>query len=138
MTYGLDNEHPEISWGALWAKVWYEGYDEPIYSWQSSSADNDFEPKFSLAPLAFGTIKAAFYALLFAVPIASWVQFIPLYFMAPAMRALVKPGIEIMAALPTVILVFLVAFGWHQSSRQIYLASSAYLYFYRSVYSYLL
>lgn len=107
MTYGLDNEHPEISWGALWAKVWYEGYDEPIYSWQSSSADNDFEPKFSLAPLAFGTIKAAFYALLFAVPIALMGAVYTAYFMAPAMRALVKPGIEIMAALPTVILGFL-------------------------------
>jgi phosphate transport system permease protein len=107
MTYGLDNQHPEISWGALWTKVWYEGYDEPIYSWQSSSADNDFEPKFSLAPLAFGTIKAAFYALLFAVPIALMGAVYTAYFMAPAMRALVKPGIEIMAALPTVILGFL-------------------------------
>lgn len=106
-TFGLDNKHPEISWSALWGKVWYEGYDEPIYSWQSSSADNDFEPKFSLAPLAFGTIKAAFYALLFAVPIAVMGAIYTAYFMAPSMRAIVKPGIEIMAALPTVILGFL-------------------------------
>ena len=106
-TFGLDNQHPEISWSALWGKVWYEGYDEPIYSWQSSSADNDFEPKFSLAPLAFGTIKAAFYALLFAVPIAVMGAIYTAYFMAPSMRAIVKPGIEIMAALPTVILGFL-------------------------------
>lgn len=103
----LDNKHPEISWSALWAEVWYEGYEEPIFSWQSSSADNDFEPKFSLTPLAFGTMKAAFYALLFAVPIALMGAIYTAYFMAPAMRALVKPGIEIMAALPTVILGFL-------------------------------
>jgi len=106
-SFKIHNEHPEISWGTLWSKVWYEGYPEPVYSWQSSSADNDFEPKFSLTPLAFGTLKAAFYALLFAVPIAIMGAIYTAYFMAPSMRALVKPGIEIMAALPTVILGFI-------------------------------
>ncbi|MEM9621618.1 MAG: ABC transporter permease subunit [Pseudomonadota bacterium] len=106
-TVELHNEHPEISFGTLWRKVWYEGYKEPIYSWQSSSADNDFEPKFSLTPLAFGTLKAAFYALLFAVPIAIMGAVYTAYFMAPKMRNWVKPGIEIMAALPTVILGFI-------------------------------
>lgn len=106
-TYLLHNEHPEISWSALWSKVWYEGYPEPVYSWQSSSADNDFEPKFSLTPLLFGTLKGAFYALLFAVPVAVMGALYTAYFMAPAMRRIVKPGIEIMAALPTVILGFL-------------------------------
>ncbi len=106
-TFEIDNKHPEISLTTLWGKVWYEGYEEPIYSWQSSSADNDFEPKFSLTPLAFGTLKAAFYALLFAVPIAVMGALYTAYFMSPAMRAWVKPGIEIMAALPTVILGFI-------------------------------
>jgi phosphate transport system permease protein len=106
-TFDLENEHPEISWSSLWGKVWYEGYEEPLYSWQSSSADNDFEPKFSLTPLAFGTLKAAFYALIFAVPIAIMGAIYTAYFMAPAMRAWVKPSIEIMAALPTVILGFI-------------------------------
>jgi len=106
-SFKIHNEHPEISWSTLWSEVWYEGYPEPVYSWQSSSADNDFEPKFSLTPLAFGTLKAAFYALLFAVPIAIMGAIYTAYFMAPSMRALVKPGIEIMAALPTVILGFI-------------------------------
>ena len=106
-SFKIHNEHPEISLATLWAKIWYEGYPEPVYSWQSSSADNDFEPKFSLTPLAFGTLKAAFYALLFAVPIAIMGAIYSAYFMAPSMRALVKPGIEIMAALPTVILGFI-------------------------------
>jgi phosphate transport system permease protein len=106
-TFHLENEHPEISLSSLWGKVWYEGYEEPLYSWQSSSADNDFEPKFSLMPLAFGTLKAAFYALIFAVPIAIMGAIYTAYFMAPAMRAWVKPSIEIMAALPTVILGFI-------------------------------
>ncbi len=103
----VHNEHPEISWSALWGKVHYEGYSEPTYTWQSSSASNDFEPKFSLTPLAFGTLKAAFYAMLFAIPLAIMGAIFTAYFMAPRMRRVVKPTIEIMEALPTVILGFL-------------------------------
>jgi phosphate transport system permease protein len=108
MTFSrIHNEHPEASWSALWQKVWYENYAEPEYIWQSSSASNDFESKFSLAPLTFGTIKAAFYAMLFAVPLALCGAIYTAYFMAPRMRQYVKPTIEIMEALPTVILGFL-------------------------------
>jgi len=105
--YAIDNPHPDVSAAALWTKVWYEGYTEPVLSWQSSAADNAFEPKFSLTPLAFGTLKAAFYAMLFAMPVAIMGAIYTAYFMAPAMRRWVKPGIEVMAALPTVILGFL-------------------------------
>lgn len=103
----IDNEHPDISWHALWEKVWYESRQEPEHIWQSSSASNDFEPKFSLTPLTFGTIKAAFYAMLVAIPLAIMGAIYTAYFMSPRMRAIVKPSIEIMEALPTVILGFL-------------------------------
>lgn len=103
----LEAGHPEVSWSSLWGKVWYESYQEPDYIWQSSSASSDFEPKFSLTPLTFGTFKAAFYAMLFAMPLAIAGAIFTAYFMAPKMRGLVKPSIEIMAALPTVILGFL-------------------------------
>jgi phosphate transport system permease protein len=103
----IDNEHPEVSWHSLWEKVWYESRDKAEYIWQSSSASNDFEPKFSLSPLAFGTIKAAFYAMLVAVPLAIMGAIYAAYFMSPKMRSYVKPTIEIMEALPTVILGFL-------------------------------
>lgn len=105
--WAIHNEHPEVSWSALWGEVHYEGYAEPNYTWQSSAATNDFEPKFSLTPLAFGTLKAAFYAMLLAVPLAIMGAIYTAYFMAPGMRRLVKPTIEIMEALPTVILGFL-------------------------------
>jgi len=105
--YQVHNEYPEISWDVLWGKVWYEGYDEADYIWQSSASTNEFEPKFSLMPLSFGTIKAAFYAMLFAVPIAIFGAMFTAQFMAPRMRQTVKPAIEIMEALPTVILGFL-------------------------------
>ena len=102
----IDNPHPEISWSSLWGKVWYENYDAPGYVWQSTSASTDNEPKLSLAPLAFGTLKAAFYAMLLAAPLAIAAAIYTAYFMAPAMRRKVKPVIELMEALPTVILGF--------------------------------
>jgi phosphate transport system permease protein len=101
------NKHPEVSWSSLWHEVWYENYDEPDYIWQSSAATNDFEPKMSLMPLAFGTIKAAFYAMLFAIPLAICGAIYTAYFMAPEWRRKVKPVIELMEALPTVIIGFL-------------------------------
>ena len=101
------NEYPEISWSSLWGKVWYESYQEPEYIWQSSSSSNDFEPKMSLVPISFGTIKAAFYAMMIAVPLAVLGAMFTAYFMAPRMRRMVKPSIETMEALPTVILGFL-------------------------------
>tara|TARA_Y100001949_G_scaffold162005_1_gene154720 strand:- start:3324 stop:5600 length:2277 start_codon:yes stop_codon:yes gene_type:complete len=102
----IDNPHPEISWSALWGKVWYESYPEPDYVWQSTSATGDFEPKLSLSPLAFGTLKAAFYAMLLAAPLAICAALYTAYFMAPTLRRKVKPVIELMEALPTVILGF--------------------------------
>ncbi|MBL0613069.1 ABC transporter permease subunit [Aeromonas veronii] len=105
--FTVENDHPEVTWSALWQKVWYEGYPEPQYVWQSTSASNDFEAKLSLVPLSFGTLKAAFYALLFAVPLGIAGAIYTAYFMSPGMRKFVKPTIEIMEALPTVILGFL-------------------------------
>ncbi len=103
----LDSEHPEASFSSIWGKVWYESYEKPEFVWQSSSASSDFEPKFSLTPLTFGTFKAAFYAMLLAMPLAICGAIFTAYFMAPRMRGLVKPTIEVMEALPTVILGFL-------------------------------
>ena len=104
---GVANTHPEVSWRALWGKVWYEGRSQPEFIWQSSSASSDFEPKFSLTPLAFGTLKAAVYAMVFAIPVAIFGALYTAYFMHSRLRIYVKPSIEIMAALPTVILGFL-------------------------------
>ncbi len=101
------NEHPEVSFKSLWQEVWYESYPKPDYIWQSSASNNDFEPKYSLIPLVFGTLKAAFYAMLVAMPLALMAAIYTAYFMAPSMRQVVKPAIEIMGALPTVILGFL-------------------------------
>jgi phosphate transport system permease protein len=105
--FNLYNEHPEISLKALWGKVWYENRAGEEYVWQASSGSDDFEPKLSLTPLTLGTIKAAFFAMMFAIPLAIMGALYSAYFMTPRLRGFVKPSIEIMEALPTVILGFL-------------------------------
>ena len=103
----INNPHPQTSLSGLWGKVWYEGRDNPEYIWQSSSADDAFESKLSLVPLSIGTLKAALFAMLLATPIAIMGAIYTAYFMSAPMRKIVKPSIELMEALPTVILGFL-------------------------------
>lgn len=105
--YVLENAHPDVSWKAMWNEVWYEGREHPDYIWQASSGSDEFEAKMSLVPLALGTLKAAVFAMLFATPLAVMSALYTAYFMTPKLRGKVKPTIEIMAALPTVILGFL-------------------------------
>jgi phosphate transport system permease protein len=105
--WGLQNPHPDITFSALFGKVWYEGYDQPGYIWQSSSGSDNFEAKYSLVPLVLGTIKGAFFGLIFAIPIAVLAALYTSQLMSPRIRSVVKPGIEIMAALPSVVIGFL-------------------------------
>jgi phosphate transport system permease protein len=104
--WDLHNPHPEITLKTLFGKVWYEGYEKPDYTWQSSSGTDDFEPKFSLTPLAYGTLKGTFYALLLAVPLSIFAAIYTSQFMHPSLRNMVKPTVEVMAALPSVVLGF--------------------------------
>ncbi|MES2201067.1 MAG: ABC transporter permease subunit [candidate division FCPU426 bacterium] len=106
---GLDNPHPEVNFKALFSKIWYEGYDKPDYVWQSTGGSDDFEPKFSLTPLIYGTLKGTLYALLFAVPLAILAALYTSQFMSPRLRGVVKPVIEIMAAVPSVVMGFFAA-----------------------------
>jgi phosphate transport system permease protein len=106
-TWAVSNPHPETTLKSLFGKVWYEGYDAPEYSWQSTGGTDDFEPKLSLTPLIFGTLKATVYALLFAIPVAIGAALYAAVFAAPVVRRLVKPVVEIMAALPSVVIGFL-------------------------------
>lgn len=105
----LSIPHPEVSFKTLFGRVWYEGYDSPEYVWQSSAATDDYEPKLSLTPLIFGSLKGTFYAMLFAVPLAIFGAIYTSQFARPRLRGMIKPTVEIMAAVPTVIIGFLAA-----------------------------
>jgi phosphate transport system permease protein len=101
--------HPEASVGTLFGAVWYEGYNEPLHIWQSSFAGVGPEMKLGLLPVVFGTIKATFYSMLFGAPLALLAAIYTSEFLAPRSRARIKPVIEMMASLPSVVLGFLAA-----------------------------
>jgi len=105
--WAVNNPHPEITFKTLFGKVWYEGYAEPEYVWQSTGGTDDFEAKFSLTPLIYGTLKGTFYALLVAVPVALLAALYVSEFMHPDLKTYIKPVVEVMAALPSVVLGFL-------------------------------
>ncbi|WP_309398843.1 ABC transporter permease subunit [Cerasicoccus maritimus] len=105
--FSIDDPHPEASFSAFFSKIWYEGQDEPKYLYQSSAADASTEPKFSMVPLIFGTFKGTLYAMIFAVPIALLAALYTSQFLKPEYKKVVKPTMEIMASLPSVVLGFL-------------------------------
>ncbi len=103
----VDNPHPEVSLEALFSKIWYEGYEAPRFTWQSSSGTDDFEPKLSLTPLLAGTLKGTLYSLILAIPLAVFGAMYTSQFMHHSLKRFVKPTVEIMAALPSVVLGFI-------------------------------
>jgi phosphate transport system permease protein len=107
--YQLRDPHPEASVRAFFGKLWYEGAPEPKYDWQSTGGSDDFEPKLSLVPLIIGSLKGTLYALVFAVPIALLAATYTSQFLKPEIKVFVKPTMEIMASLPSVVLGFLAA-----------------------------
>ncbi len=103
----IDNPHPEVTWKTLFGKTWFEGYDKPQHVWQSTGGTDDFEPKLSLVPLLVGTLKGTFYSLLLAIPLGVFGAMFISQFMHPSYKRTLKPAIEIMASLPSVVLGFL-------------------------------
>ncbi|WP_347242715.1 ABC transporter permease subunit [Thermogutta sp.] len=101
--------HAGITLRSVFGRVWYEGYSKPEFVWQSSSGTDDFEPKYSLTPLIFGTVKATAFALLFAVPLALLAAVYTSEVLHKSVRAYIKPSLELMAGLPSVVLGFLAA-----------------------------
>ena len=101
--------HSEASLATLFSAVRYEGYSESAYVWQSTGMTAAFEPKLSLVPLIVGTLKGALYALLFSAPCALLAALYVAQFAPPRLRLLSKPVVELMAALPSVVVGFLAA-----------------------------
>lgn len=107
--FNWESEHPEAGFKALFGKVWYSSYQEPDYVWQSSSGSDDFEPKMSLIPLIFGSLKGSLYAMLFSIPFAVFAALYTSVFASPKVKGFIKPTVELMAAIPSVVIGFLAA-----------------------------
>lgn len=106
---GFEPLHPEATLASLFLPVWYEGYAKPQHIWQSSYATSAPESKFGMRNLIFGTLKATFYTMLFGAPLALLAAIYTSEFMQPRIRNIVKPTLEMMASLPSVVLGFLAA-----------------------------
>ncbi len=85
------------------------------FTWQPVSQ----VPKYSLMPLLAGTLKVTFIAVLFAIPIAVLAALFTSEFAYPWFREVIKPAIELLAGIPSVVIGFfclMVLAGWLQSA----------------------
>ena len=98
---------PEASLSSFFNRIWYEGYGSPQHIWQSSTGTVEGEYKFGFWPLIFGTLKATFFSMLIGAPIALMAAIFGSEFMSSRWRARVKPVIELMASVPSVVLGFI-------------------------------
>lgn len=109
VAWSIENLSATISWQSLWAEVWYDGYPEPDYVWQTSSASDEMQAKYSLVPLLMGSIKAAFLALIVAIPLAIGSAIYTAYYAGPRIRKVIKPYVEVLEAIPSVVIGFIAA-----------------------------
>lgn len=85
----------------VFKQEFYEGR-EAKWSWQPNSE----VPKYSLFALFIGTIKAAIIAMLFAAPLGVGAAIFSSEFAGKRMREIIKPVIEMLAGIPSVVLGF--------------------------------
>ena len=94
--------HEEVTIKKMVApQIWKEG-QKPKYTWQPNSN----VPKYSLLPLFVGTLKAALVAMLFAAPLGIGAAIYSSEFASKRMREIIKPVIELLAGIPSVVLGF--------------------------------
>lgn len=102
-----DPGHPDArvnsaSWRHILRPYQWENYSKPAYIWQPVS---DF-PKYNIVPLILGSLKVTIVALVFAVPLALGAAIYVSQLARPRVREIVKPAIELLAGIPSVVLGF--------------------------------
>lgn len=95
-----------VSQQALWLPQ--AAGDDPVrYRWDpTATLGAGDQARVSLVPLAWGTLEAAAWALLIAVPLALGAAAHSALFMSPRLRSRLKPTLELMEALPGVVIGF--------------------------------
>ena len=87
-------------------KFFVESQDGPTitdrYVWQPTSE----KPKVSLWPIILGTLKATLVGLLFACPVGVAAALFSSEFAPPRLREVIKPVIELLAGIPSVVMGF--------------------------------
>jgi phosphate transport system permease protein len=90
------------SWRMLLKPYQWTGYDKPEYIWQPVSGIH----KYNLLPLFIGSLKATLVALLFGVPLALGAAIYVSQLAHPKTKEWLKPAIELLAGIPSVVLGF--------------------------------
>lgn len=94
--------HEEVDLSRLFLAQSGRDGDAPSYTWQPVSG----RPKYSLLPLLVGTLKATIIAVLIAIPLAVAAALFTSDFALPWAREIIKPAIEILAGIPSVVVGF--------------------------------
>lgn len=97
-----DARRNTTSWAMMFPPYRWHGYDTPEYIWQPVSEI----PKFNIIPLIIGSLKATLMALLFSVPLGVGAAIYVSQLASPRVREIVKPVIELLAGIPSVVLGF--------------------------------
>jgi phosphate transport system permease protein len=82
-------------------KAW-RGYDEPVFVWQPVGTP----PKYNVVPLFAGTLKVTLLAMLISVPLGVGAALFVSQYATRRLREVVKPAIELLAGVPSVVLGF--------------------------------
>ena len=90
------------SWRYMVRPYQWTGYDKPAYIWQPASKVQ----KFNIVPLIIGSLKATLVALLFSVPLALGAAIYVSQLSSPRLREWLKPTIELLAGIPSVVVGF--------------------------------
>ena len=90
------------SWSMMLKPYQWTGYDEPSYIWQPVSQIR----KYNLIPLFIGSLKTTIISLLVAVPLALAAAIYVSQLAHPKTREWLKPAIELLAGIPSVVLGF--------------------------------
>ncbi|MCS6797269.1 MAG: phosphate ABC transporter permease subunit PstC [Myxococcota bacterium] len=86
----------------LFAPRQWPGYDAPVYVWQPVGTPE----KFNVVPLFVGTLKVTVLAMLLSVPLGVGCAMYVSQYASRRVREIVKPVIELLASLPSVVLGF--------------------------------
>ncbi|WP_164078381.1 ABC transporter permease subunit [Alteromonas facilis] len=107
--WSVDDRDSTTTLSTLFEPQRYAGYQEPDYVWQTTNATDYQLAKYSLVPLMIGSIKASMVALLIAIPLALGAAVYTAFFVHPRLRAKIKPAIEMLEAIPSVVIGFIAA-----------------------------
>lgn len=91
-----------LRWRYVLGPHQWTGYDRPVYIWQPVSAIH----KYNIVPLIVGSLKATLVALIFAVPLGVAAAIYVSQLAPPRLREWLKPAIELLAGIPSVVLGF--------------------------------